>query len=397
MEPKKDNKKHTKNDIEKIFFEKGKEHGINSFKIKGEKFSSKIKNLINDMNNECIRLLEDGIRKTETKKGINIAIEGPSCCVGYAAMNIDRKVPLRQYFGMDKGQESNGIINRYSYGVGSGTVTVGSDIETTKTRPLTKTMKRLCTELETLKIVKIGDGMKKYKFNHVTVLFYMTNDNDQKVIELKKHCDIEMTPSNKYKNGNSQKYGTPTVVLALNHSKDIRFYKRYTKDNKKFESNDSLVGQMLMEHGDIFFLHPKDEHVLKRRVQLNGNIKFEKEEHASQFCHGVRSSINDGEEKLRERICVSVCFRESNVCRKYSTSNDLMIIEKDEAESVELIDGETTHSDDKTLMKNQNIITKRKHAFETKRNEIKKESNIKRINKKCKRYSESAKRSTMQK
>ena len=85
MEPKKDNKKHTKNDIEKIFFEKGKEHGINSFKIKGEKFSSEIKKLINDMNNECIRLLEDGIRKTETKKGINIAIEGPSCCVGYAA------------------------------------------------------------------------------------------------------------------------------------------------------------------------------------------------------------------------------------------------------------------------------------------------------------------------
>ena len=75
---------------------------------------------------------------------------------------------------------------------------------------------------------------KKIDFNHVTVLYYMMDVKNRK-INLKHHCDVEMTASDRYKESNSQEKGTPTVVLTLNDSKIIKIYKRYTVDGGKFE------------------------------------------------------------------------------------------------------------------------------------------------------------------
>ena len=70
-------------------------------------------------------------------------------------MNCDRGVPLRQYFEMDvEKDDGDNRLFRYTYGVGSGLSTVGGDVETVPTKPLTATMKLICKQLETMNVIK---------------------------------------------------------------------------------------------------------------------------------------------------------------------------------------------------------------------------------------------------
>ena len=61
--------------------------------------------------------------------------------------------------------KSNVGTHRYSYGIGSGSSTVGGDVETTKTKPLTKCMKKMCQELTKVKEINCF----KDKNNNVVV------------------------------------------------------------------------------------------------------------------------------------------------------------------------------------------------------------------------------------
>ena len=53
------------------------------------------------MNEECLNRLKFGINMKGNNKGIVVSIESPKCCIDYAEFNVDRTVPLRQYFGKD--------------------------------------------------------------------------------------------------------------------------------------------------------------------------------------------------------------------------------------------------------------------------------------------------------
>ena len=66
--------------------------------------------------------------------------EQPKFCDKHVEFNIDRKVPLRQYFGEEVINHNNNkeVCARYSYGVGSGSTTVGGDVATTKTKQCAK-------------------------------------------------------------------------------------------------------------------------------------------------------------------------------------------------------------------------------------------------------------------
>jgi hypothetical protein len=79
---------------------------------------------------------------------MSISIESLTCCKGYVQYNIDRNLPVRQYFVQSRMVKNSGnITRRRIYGVGTGSSTVGGDIQTTSTSPLTLLMKRIISHL----------------------------------------------------------------------------------------------------------------------------------------------------------------------------------------------------------------------------------------------------------
>ena len=72
-------------------------HGINSHKfiINNNSNHNSSSLMLAHFEDFCINTL----RQINTHNSMNICIESPKCCKGYARPNIDRGVPIRQYFG----------------------------------------------------------------------------------------------------------------------------------------------------------------------------------------------------------------------------------------------------------------------------------------------------------
>lgn len=356
----------TNHSIEKTFFENGLQHGINSFKLNNT--SKEINVLVEKLKNECIVRLQ---QQLDSKKGMNISVESPKCCKNYAQLNVDRSVPLRQYFGKDCGKSGDEGVLRWSYGVGSGSHTVGGDTITTKTKPLTKNMQQMCELLQKMsKLLNIKECRKNIDFNHVTVLHYMMHGRNKR-INLKPHCDVEMTASNKFKESNSQEEGTPTIVLTLNDTKTIKIYKRSTLDGTRFEEDIDEVASMELNHGDLYFLHPNDERVINRRCKDKGSGKFIKEEFASQFKHGVTCKLDDYNNKETSRLVLSICFRQSRIKNTYCKRTHVLINSE----------GNVVNNDNRTTsMVERNVLISKRRL------EKEKPGNLNRIDKKLKRF-----------
>ena len=363
----------------KIEFDSKKSQGMKSYKVVD--CSRKLNSLIHKMNKECIRRLDCGIQKGTSNSGITATIESPKCCIDYAEFNIDRNVPIRQYFGKTI-EENKNIVTRWSYGVGSGNKTVGGDTLTTKTRKLTPIMEEMCKELSRGNLFKcvgnycIDEDDTPVSFNHVTVLYYLMDSRNDNRIVLRPHCDLEVSATNDIKTSNSQRNGSPTVVLALQSTKNICFYKRYINGNKFTVINEShRVDTMQLNHGDFFVLHPDDERVISRMIQTHANKnKYIKEERDSQFQHGVTMSIKKNERERSGKgykMGISVCFRESVVQRDYCKNFNIML-----------------DCNMKWLENNCESLamTKRNQKMDCKRKELNKVANIRRMNEKLKRY-----------
>ena len=365
------------NNQQKLFFKKGKQYGINSFVIRNCE-SKKIQKVINLVNNECIRRLKNGPASSSKSDTISLAIESPSYCINYAQWNVDRTVPLRQYFGLNKGEinKMNETVTRWTYGVGSGSTTVGGDLKTTLTKQMTTCMKDLCKLLSNSDMIKCkGSYCKKIvNFNHVTILYYMYDSKTNRKVTLNPHCDIGISASNEFAANNSQAEGTPTVVLCLNKGKPISFYKR-NSNGKNFMKKAEFVDKLDMEHGDIFVLHPIDERVIKRRIKNDENGKYTLENELSQFKHGVEYSdcleVKKMEEKHHRAVSISVCIRESRICQTMSNEKHITI----DNNGIEC----DNRNDTQTMNDRHNNITK-------KRKELKNYKNLERIKKKTKDY-----------
>ena len=74
------------------------------------------------------------LRNMNTHNGMNICIESPKYCKGYARLNIDRVIPICQYFGKVSKESTNNTQMISTYGVGSGSSTVDDDTFTNRTR-----------------------------------------------------------------------------------------------------------------------------------------------------------------------------------------------------------------------------------------------------------------------
>ena len=361
------NNKNKQQAITKTFFPNGKKHGISSFKLSNLNKELNVK--IDKLYRECKNRLK---YKPDSKKGIWVTIESPKCCKNYAKFNVDRAVPLRQYFGSDDGIADDDGVFRWSYGVGSGSSTVGGDTLTSTTRPMSNNMKEMCDSLKKMSKFICSEKYcrKNIDFNHVTVLYYMM-DSKNPTIKLKPHCDIERTAGDVFKQNNSQEEGTPTVVLTLNDSKTVEFYKRYTSDKVIFESINP-ISQMKLNHKELFVLQPKDEHVLHRRCKKgNDRDNFTEECCASQFKHGVECKLGDFDNKRKSRLVISVCFRQSRITKKYSNKDHILIDSE----------GNKVKNDVRTasMIERDNLISK-------KRLEKEDEKNLNRIHKKLKKF-----------
>ena len=309
--------------MEKIYVKKSKEIGCESFKISS--VSPKLTSLIEQMNLFAI----DRLNKTpniSNSKGMSISIESPTCCPKYAELNVDRKVPLRQYFGEENRSNHlpNSPMKRKVYGTGTGVSTVGGDIKTTSTSPLTSVMKQIISILNGMNLCQGKYCSSSAKFNHVTILYYMVDSHTTPVVNLNKHCDIVVSPSNNVSKNNSQKATTPTVVLTLQSSKHLDLYKRYTDGNHFLPA--TKQDSMQLNHGDIFVNHPRDERCIRRKILCPGTTtSFSKETLASQFQHGVSFKVNRRRDAdLQHRIynvSISVCFRQVLPEQEFSDSN----------------------------------------------------------------------------
>ena len=280
--------------------------------------------LIDKMNDFCIKRLNKA-PNVSNLKGMSISIESPTCCPNYAEYNIDRKVPVRQYFGEENINTKTKTISRKCYAVGTGVSTVGGDIKTTATSPLTPIMKQFISMLNGMSLCHGKYCSKNVRFNHVTVLYYMADSLTTPVVSLKKHCDIVVSPANVVSGNNSQKPSTPTVVLTLQTSKNLDLYKRYS-DGKCFIKPTTKQCSMQLNHGDIFVLHPRDERCIKRSILCPGSTNgFSKEDLPSQFQHGVSFKVKcpcnaDLQHRLFN-VSISVCFRQVLTEQDFSDSN----------------------------------------------------------------------------
>ena len=90
-------KKVSKPSYKKTEFTQFKNHGIKSHKFVIHNNSHHINSniLLSNFEDFC----KTTLRNINTHDGINVCIESPKCCKGYARLNIDRGVPICQYFG----------------------------------------------------------------------------------------------------------------------------------------------------------------------------------------------------------------------------------------------------------------------------------------------------------
>ena len=221
---------------------------------------------------------------------------------------------------------------RTCYGVGSGASTVGADVVTNKTRVMSTNMKNMCDLLScnsNMFSVNKKHCTPSLSFNHVTVLYYLSKSSSHK-IDLNPHCDVEISSNNEYKIANSQTENSPTVVLSFAATKSVEMYKRQVLNNK-FE-NAMHVGELKMEDGEMFVLHPYDERVVERIVKTGGRKKkFEKEEIRSQFRHALsfKSLHVPGDASSTQEctyaVSISVCFHDVKSSQWFHPHHSIVI------------------------------------------------------------------------
>ena len=310
---------------QKTFFKHHKKHGIYSFKYTS--YPQDIKRNIMEIRTECVECLRKGV--CNGRKGISLTIESPVFCKDYAEINVNRKVPLRQYYGRELLCDDKTCSKRTCYGVGSGASTVGSDPITNKTRLMSKVMMKMCNDLSSkpyLFMNKKQSCSSTVTFNHVTVLYYLSKGPSDHIL-LNPHCDAVVSTGNIYNVKNSQQENTPTVVLSFSSAKEIVFFKRYS-DGNTFEDH-QFVDSMKLDDGDMFVLHPCDERVVQREV-IKGGKKYTKEEKRSQFKHGVNFSSKKTTNEIKEayEVAISVCFRNVQTTASFDKKTDCVVSTK---------------------------------------------------------------------
>ena len=222
-----------------------------------------------------------------SKTGIKISFDTP--LNNARDLNITRPAVLRQYYGKvseDSTQESD-TSERYTYGSGSGTSSVGMDPKNFVTRPLSFEMTAMIDIIfrllsENREHFNLTQANMDVKFNHCTVLLYYSGDDLKNVSSLGYHTDcVYLSRDGSFDNkANSQAENTPAVIYSIGDSRTLNWKKRYmhTSSSGRTKWVDTSCDKMIFELGSdtLTVINPLDERPLRR----NGSI------FRSQFQHG---------------------------------------------------------------------------------------------------------------
>jgi len=150
-------------------------------------------------------------------------------------LNILRPAVLRQYYGLNVKDvvRQKHSVQRYTYGSGSGTSSVGIDPNNFVTREMSEDMKLMSIELNELLIknrshFKLDDANLDMPFNHCTVLVYYAGDSLKKHARLGMHSDCVYSVNTGFyvKKDNSQVQNTPTVIYSLGDTRSLHWSRR---------------------------------------------------------------------------------------------------------------------------------------------------------------------------
>ena len=182
-----------------------------------------------------------------SKNGIHVCLETP---YGRRSLfNVYRESVLRQYFGEDVStSQHHKTVVRYSYGIGSGAVTVKQDPSNMVTRRMTFQMSCLAEYLHehclfNKSILGFDDVDLSTQFNHCTIIIYYTSPETKKVTTLPLHADsLYSVNTGKFSiNGNSQRENTPTVVYSLGDEREVNWKRRFITLSSKGRKNRNMM------------------------------------------------------------------------------------------------------------------------------------------------------------
>ena len=166
-------------------------------------------------------------------KGICLSLDTP--LNNPPMLNILRPAVLRQYYGLNVKDvtKQNHTVERYTYGSGSGTSSVGIDPNNFVTREMTEEMNLMSIESNELLIknksyFKLDNANLDLPFNHCTVLVYYAGECLKKHARLGMHSDCVYSVHNGsyVKKDNSQVENTPTVVYSLGDTRSLHWSRR---------------------------------------------------------------------------------------------------------------------------------------------------------------------------
>ena len=153
-------------------------------------------------------------------------------------LNITRPAVLRQYYGMET-SICEGKAARYTYGSGTGTISVGMDPDNFVTRSMNTEMLEMSSHIykmlcENKKLFNLENVNMKHPFNHCTVLIYYAGEGLKERSKLGYHTDCVYSPTTgKYKDkDNSQVDNTPAVIYSIGSTRNLNWKKRRIGKNE---------------------------------------------------------------------------------------------------------------------------------------------------------------------
>ena len=251
-----------------------------------------------------------------SKYGINLSIDKP--LNNSECLNILRPAVLRQYFGKEISRTTKNV-ERYTYGSGSGTSSVGMDPRNFVTRSLSGEMIYMIEDLhknltDNLTLFNLDGVDLTTKFNHCTVLIYYAGEGLKKSTSLGYHTDcVYSAVTGEYMTKhNSQKENTPAVIYSIGDKRNLNWRCRHVSANEngrkvwKQQNDNTLTFELNSD--TITIIHPEDENPLSEKNK----------KHMSQYMHG-------GVHLSGQIFSVGFLFRVVKETRKYHLSDDTMV------------------------------------------------------------------------
>ena len=238
-----------------------------------------------------------------SKDGIHVTLDKP-----YGknlGMNVYQPTVLRQYYSISANDTKcrEGYTNRYSYGTGSGSKTLGIDTTNFKTRPFTNDIKILASEVHHfVSANRIKFNLEKAnlgkRFTHLSLILYYAGEGLKKEALLSKHCDntYSVHTGKFVDSANSQVEDTPTVVYSLGTSRTLIFYRRQIikgKRGNKWMDDTNWSRSFHISNNSIWILNPIDEKAFGKYQYQHGGVKVMKGEMSIGFAFRILKNVEE--------------------------------------------------------------------------------------------------------